>query len=201
MQHAVRKTSVSPVNAPQANPARRGAKAKNAAVVDPVNLLKKDHSKVKALFKAFEQATQAEEKHKIAAEAIAELEVHAAVEEEIFYPAMRKCAEKDLLAEAAEEHHVAKVLMAELAVMAAQPKPNDVQFAAKFTVLAESVRHHIKEEETQLLPETKKLTLDREALGRKMLARKTALFETPPPESAEAEMVALAVTARKERML
>src|SRR4051794_28985894 len=113
-----------------------------------IALLMKDHDKVKELFDRFEKTDSAAEKEKIIGEAVTELKIHAVVEEEIFYPAVRKQLEKDLMNEADEEHHVARVLVAELD----QQRGGGDHRNAKFTVLSESVRHHIKEEEDQMLP-------------------------------------------------
>ena len=82
-----------------------------------VSLLKEDHDKVKQLFDQFESATTRQQKKKIVQEALTELKVHAAIEEEIFYPAVRKPIGKDIMNEADEEHHVAKLLIAELDAM------------------------------------------------------------------------------------
>jgi hypothetical protein len=88
--------------------------------------------------------------------------------------------------EADEEHHVAKVLIAELD----HKRGGGDHRQAKFTVLAESVRHHIKEEENEMLPKAKELDLDFEALGQKMLDRKKELKEGGIPKDAEHSMVA-----------
>ena len=88
--------------------------------------------------------------------------------------------------EADEEHHVAKVLIAELDTVDAKNDHRD----AKFTVLAESVRHHIREEETEMLPKAKELDIDFEALGQRMLARKKELLKDGIPTDAEHAMVA-----------
>src|SRR5438270_10279387 len=90
--------------------------------------------------------------------------------------------------EADEEHHVARVLIAELDRGARR----DDHREAKFTVLAESVRHHIKEEEGEMLPKAKGLEIDFEALGQQMLARKKALQRDGIPPDAEHKMVAAA---------
>src|SRR3982751_1197623 len=112
--------------------------------MDAIHLLKEDHTKVKDLFDDFEDTDDSQEQYDIAQKAILELTVHAEIEEEIFYPAVRQATdESELMNEAEEEHHVAKVLMEELKDLA----PTDEHFAAKFMVLAENVRHHIKEEE------------------------------------------------------
>src|SRR5688572_12675346 len=110
-----------------------------------VALLKEDHVKVKGLFDAFEAAKSKAAKKKIVREALTELKVHAAIEEELFYPAVRKKIGKEIMNEADEEHHVAKLLIAELDVM----DGSESHFDAKFVVLAENVRHHIKEEENE----------------------------------------------------
>src|SRR5476651_1748178 len=82
-----------------------------------IALLKNDHQKVKGLFDDFEKADSLREKKKIAAEAIMELKIHALIEEEIFYPAARGQVENKLMNEADEEHHVVKLLIAELEEM------------------------------------------------------------------------------------
>jgi hypothetical protein len=151
-----------------------------------IAILKKDHDAVKELFDRFEKSESAAEKEKIIAEAITELKVHAVIEEEIFYPAVRTHVGKDLMNEADEEHHVARVLIAELD---RDGRSNDHR-DAKFTVLAESVRHHIREEEGEMLPKAKGVEIDFEALGRQMLDLKKELKRDGIPPDAEHAMVA-----------
>src|ERR1017187_492768 len=74
-------------------------------------LLKKDHDTVKDLFDRFEKTEGRPAKKKIVKQALTELKVHGAIEEELFYPAVRKPVGKDIMNEADEEHHVAKVSM------------------------------------------------------------------------------------------
>lgn len=144
--------------------------------MDAVKLIKDDHKKVKDLFRQFERARSADRKKAIAEEVFHELEVHAEIEEEIFYPAAKAKADsegKELVAEAVEEHHVVKVLIEE---MKALPEVNE-QYEAKFTVLIENVEHHIEEEEKEMLPDAKKaLGKEIEALGDQMKARKEQLM-------------------------
>ena len=90
--------------------------------------------------------------------------------------------------EADEEHHVAKVLIAELDRTGKENDHRD----AKFTVLAENVRHHIKEEENEMLPKVKELDIDFEVLGQRMLDRKKQLLKDGIPSDAEHAMVAKA---------
>jgi hypothetical protein len=90
--------------------------------------------------------------------------------------------------EADEEHHVARVLIAELD----SGRRGDDHRYAKFTVLSENVRHHIKEEENEMLPKTKGLDIDFMILGKKMLDRKKELETKGIPADAEHAMVAKA---------
>ena len=151
-----------------------------------IAILKKDHDTVKGLFEEFEKAETAGRRTKIIDQALTELKIHAILEEEIFYPTVRAHVGRDIMNEADEEHHVAKVLIAELDTVDAKNDHRD----AKFTVLAESVRHHIREEETEMLPKAKELDIDFEALGQRMLARKKELLKDGIPTDAEHAMVA-----------
>ena len=155
---------------------------------DAINILKDDHNKVKDLFDKFEKSKTLREKKQIVHEAIMELKIHAAIEEEIFYPALHnKHVDKKILNEADEEHHVAKVLIAELEIM----DGTEEHFEAKFHVLSENIRHHIKEEEGDMFPEARGTDIDFEALGSKMLAKKTQLKKSGVPVFAEEKMIAL----------
>jgi hemerythrin superfamily protein len=79
-----------------------------------IAILKKDHETVKDLFDRFEKAESATEKEKLISKAVTELKIHAVIEEEIFYPTVRKQVGANIMDEADEEHHVARVLIAEL---------------------------------------------------------------------------------------
>lgn len=151
-----------------------------------IAILKTDHDTVKALFDEFEKAEKRGRKTKIIEQALTELKLHAVLEEEIFYPTVRAHVGRDIMNEADEEHHVAKLLIAELDTIGGENDHRD----AKFTVLAESVRHHIREEETEMLPKAKELTIDFEVLGQRMLARKKELLKDGIPADAEHAMVA-----------
>jgi hypothetical protein len=151
-------------------------------------ILKKDHDTVKDLFDKFEKAKSRGPKNRIIDQAITALKIHALLEEEIFYPTVRTHVGSKLMNEADEEHHVAKVLIAELDRH--RNRGRDDHHDAKFTVLAESVRHHIKEEENEMLPKAKELDIDFEALGQKMLDRKKQLEKDGIPADAEHAMIA-----------
>ena len=140
-----------------------------------VSMLKEDHDRVQRLFDQFEKAKDKPAKRKIVREALTELKVHAAIEEELFYPAVRKTIGQEIMNEADEEHHVAKVLVAELEKMTG----DEDHWDAKFKVLAESVRHHIKEEEGEMMPKIKGKGSEMEDLGVRMAERKEELKENP----------------------
>jgi hemerythrin superfamily protein len=139
--------------------------------MDAITLLKQDHKSVEALFTRFETATKkgGEDRRTIVAEIVKQLAGHAAIEEQVFYPSVRTEVDStnDIVLESLEEHHVVKWTLSELDGMPADHE----RFTAKVTVLMESVRHHIKEEEDGLFPKV------REALGRKRLAEIGELME------------------------
>jgi hemerythrin-like domain-containing protein len=139
---------------------------------DAIGLLIQNHDLLKDLFEQFENATNPSLKKKIAAQALSELKVHAALEEDIFYPAVRKALGREIMNKADEEHHVAKLLIAELENL----KGRGDHYDAKFTVLAECVRHHIQEEESEMLPKARALDLDFALLGQQMQRRKQQLL-------------------------
>ena len=150
-----------------------------------IALLKDDHRRVQALFDQFEAAKSRTAKKKIVRQALTELKIHAAIEEELFYPTVRKPVGKAIMNEADEEHHVAKLLIAELDAM----DGSESHFDAKFMVLMENVRHHIKEEEGEMLPQAQKVKVDFEAIAEKMTRRKERLLEDGVPPVGEEVMV------------
>jgi len=146
--------------------------------MDAIQMLKKDHKEVKALFKEVERLRGRAGKNKqpVVTQICHALTLHAQIEEELVYPllkAVRSQELKDLVREAAEEHQVAKTLMRELTALS----PNDEHYEAKVTVLGEYVQHHVKEEEQELFPKAQKqLSAKRLAeLGETIVARKQAL--------------------------
>ena len=131
--------------------------------MDAITLLKADHAEVEKMFKAYEKLGEKayKTKEKTVAGIIKALSVHAGIEEQVFYPAVRKelpDANSDVL-EAIEEHHIVKWVLNELENLS----PDAENYDAKVTVLIENVRHHVKEEEGELFPAVRK------ALGRKHL--------------------------------
>jgi hemerythrin superfamily protein len=129
---------------------------------DAIVILRDDHKEVRALFREFEKSgTTPARKGTIVKKVIELLTVHTYIENEVMYPEVRRLLpelEDDVL-ESYEEHHVADVLVMELAAL----KPGDERFEAKTTVLIENVRHHMDEEEQDWFPKV------REGLGRNQL--------------------------------
>ncbi|HEU5240855.1 MAG TPA: hemerythrin domain-containing protein [Ornithinibacter sp.] len=129
---------------------------------DAIVMLKEDHKEVKGLFREFQKpSTTPARKEALVKKIIELLTVHTHIENEVMYPRVRALLpdlEDDVL-ESYEEHHVADVLVMELAAM----NRSDERFEAKATVLIENVTHHIDEEEQEWFPKV------REALTRKQL--------------------------------
>jgi hemerythrin-like domain-containing protein len=130
---------------------------------DAIVLLRNDHKEIRRLFTQFEKAGENAHaaKGKLVDRMIELLTQHTNIENEVMYPRVRALLpelEDDVL-ESYEEHHVADVLVVELAAM----KPDAERFTAKTTVLIENVRHHIEEEEQEWFPKV------REGLGRNVL--------------------------------
>jgi hemerythrin superfamily protein len=120
---------------------------------DALALLKSDHQQVSKLFAQAEK-NEAEQEG-IFAEINAALTVHATIEEEIFYPAVKKAKSeqaKDEVLEALAEHKQIKALLAELSGMPGE----DESFAMKLKVLKEDVEHHVEEEQNEMFPDAKK---------------------------------------------
>jgi hemerythrin superfamily protein len=144
---------------------------------DALDILAEDHKKVLKMFQQFKKMKKQEDADEEALQtlvetACAELTIHATVEEEIFYPALRDAIDDaDMLDEAEVEHASAKQLITELAAM----QPGDELYEAKFTVLGEYVQHHVGEEEDEMFPKAKKAKLDLDALGDEIKARKEEL--------------------------
>jgi iron-sulfur cluster repair protein YtfE (RIC family) len=145
--------------------------------MDAFELLKKDHKKVSQLFKEIEAAS-GQTKKQIFARLKTELDVHANVEERIFYPALENKEEaRDITLEAYEEHKVVKDLLGELESSNA---PED-EWDAKLTVLKENVEHHVEEEEGELFSKARQALSKQEIeeLGVEMEAEKASQLGVP----------------------
>lgn len=154
------------------------ANPNNASQHDAIAMLTADHKKVKGIFKQYETLKKkngpASEKAALVMEVCKELTLHAQLEEEIFYPAVREAIDdSDLMDEAEVEHAGAKDLIAQLEAM----KPGDDLYDARMTVLGEQIEHHVGEEEGEMFSQAKKAKVDMVALGSEMAARKLILME------------------------
>jgi hemerythrin superfamily protein len=150
---------------------------------DAVEVLMADHHRVAKLFAEFDALKEDgsdEAKSALVAQICQELTVHTAIEEEIFYPAVRKAIEDDeLMDEALVEHAGAKELIAQLKMA----DPDDDLYDAKVTVLGEQIDHHVQEEEGSMFPQAKGSGIDTLSLGAALLKRKAELSADPgmPP--------------------
>ena len=141
-----------------------------------IQLLTEDHRTVEALFEKFEKAGGDTKKEELARQICTELKVHAMLEEEIFYPALRGKIDDDDLDEALVEHDGAKMLINEIEAGSG----GDDFYEAKVKVLQEQIEHHVKEEERQsdnLFSQARKTDVDLDALGEQMAARKAELMQ------------------------
>jgi hemerythrin superfamily protein len=153
--------------------------------MDAVTLLRNDHKTVEGLFKKFEKAgpNATKTKQDLVEKIIEELSVHAAIEEQVLYPAAREAvpdATEEVL-EALEQHHVVKWTLSELDGM----DPSDERFTAKVTVLIDLVRHHVGEEEGELFPQLRKAMKrkDLEELAQALGAAKKGAPTRPHPRA------------------
>ena len=146
-----------------------------------ISLLKSDHREVEALFSQFEKATGAARKRTIVQKICDALTVHMKIEEDIFYPPARdalKRAGEDLLDEAEVEHEGIKWRIELLQKM----RPEDDLYDAEVKVLAEYVRHHVKEEERKLFPRLYLSDFDNAGVGEKLALKKEQMTGKPVKE-------------------
>ncbi len=159
----------------QAQPGSKSQSSRKKSIRNAIQLLTADHEKVSKIFDQYKKLRSkgsSEDKQALVQQACNELTVHAQIEEEIFYPAMREMqGAEDLLDEAEVEHMSIKTLVSELELM----NPAEDLYDAKFTVLAEYVTHHVKEEEKQIFPKAKKSGMDLNQLGEELDHRKQEL--------------------------
>jgi|SRR5215213_10858074 len=149
--------------------------------MDAFNLLKADHQKVAELFDQLE-AADGKEKLQVFEQIKMELELHAHIEEKIFYPALEKPREThDLTLEAYEEHDVVKKLLRQLS----RAKSANDEWEAQAKVLRENVEHHVEEEENELFPKAESALGEEriEALGEELAAEKNRKQRTASKSS------------------
>ncbi len=147
------------------------SKAK-AAPKEAIAILRADHKLVSELFAEVDKTKKQEKKIKLVEQICQELTIHAQVEEEIFYPAVKDALNDDeLVPEAQVEHASLKMLIAELE----GAQGDDEMYDARVKVLSEYVKHHVKEEQNEMFPKVKESNLDLVELGAQILQRKEEL--------------------------
>ena len=138
--------------------------------MDALELLKQDHAKVQKLFEEAESADEKEQKA-IFSQIKTELEIHAQIEENVFYPAMQRYDElKEMVAESLKEHSNIKTLLQEMATLAGSE-----DFQDKLEELIDNVEHHAEdEEEGKMFPKVRELVSANELqkLGAQLQAAK-----------------------------
>lgn len=140
---------------------------------DAIALLKADHEAVSQLFAEYEKTRSVANRKALVTKICTALSVHAQIEEEIFYPAVKTALKDKLLVpEATVEHAGVKDLIAQLEGV----EPDGEMYDAKVKVLSEYVKHHVKEEQTEMFAKLKSSSLDMVELGARMAVRKHELL-------------------------
>ena len=156
---------------------RSSSSKSGSAKTQIIEMLKADHKKVKKAFKDFEKLEPKEEPEQAQAlveQTLADIEVHAELEEQVFYPAARQAIkDEELLEEAEVEHMTAKVLIEQLKGMSAE----DEKFGATFKVLGEYINHHVKEEEGEMFEQITGRGVDWDQVLEQMQMRRMELMQ------------------------
>ena len=140
---------------------------------EAISLLRADHKLVSGLFEEYEKTRSNSKKKTLVAQICTELSVHAQIEEEIFYPAVKQALkDKELIPEATVEHSTLKDLIAQVEGI----EPDGEMFDAKIKVMSEYVKHHVKEEQNEIFPKAKHTSLDMVKLGAQLAERKAELL-------------------------
>lgn len=143
-----------------------------AVYPDVIGLLTADHRKVEALleeFQAKKDRMRPHEKFELVRKVCAELLIHMAIEEGIFYPAVRSAIHDDeVMDEAQAEHDSAK----ELIILLGKIQPDDPLFDTKVLALAEQIEHHVQDEEAVMFPKVLVSDVDLVAIGKELLDAK-----------------------------
>ncbi len=138
-----------------------------------IAMLKADHQHVSGLFEAYEKARSPVKKQTLVNEICTALSVHAQIEEEIFYPAVKAVLKDSLLVPEAQVEHAS---LEDLITRLEGAEPDGEVVDAQVKVLSEYVKHHVKEEQDEMFPKAKASSLDMADLGARMAARKDELL-------------------------
>lgn len=188
--------SSQPKTTERAKSTRRSASGTRESVLQ---MLKDDHKQVKKAFRDFEKLDPHEEPERCAQlveQTCNELEIHARIEEDLFYPAVRQAIQdEDLMHEAEVEHKSAKMLIEELRGMS----PQDEKFGATFTVLGEYVKHHIQEEEKEMFSQLERAKVDWAGLLEAMQSERQELMSDYGIGDSEAAEMSASASGRGSR--
>jgi hemerythrin superfamily protein len=154
-----------------------GKKACGFRPLEATRLLEADHAEIGQLFEQYQQLVDDraddDQRRALTEQICTLLVVHAAIEEEIFYPAARKASdEHEVLDEAEVGNELARVLIAKILEM----DPGDALYDARVKVLGEHIDHHVQREEGELFAKCKSVGMDLQALGAELADRKQALL-------------------------
>ena len=159
---------------------------------DAIDLLTDDHRRVQKLFRELHDIDRSDDEavRDLVETACVELQIHAMLEEEIFYPAVRSHAVEadralqELLNKSEVEHEVVGELIANLQEL----DPDDAMYLAYFSVLCDMVKNHVREEEKELFPAAKQMSeLDLDQLADDMRTRREELFAELESDEGEEE--------------
>jgi hemerythrin superfamily protein len=167
--------------APRATGMNGRGRGKSGSAADAIALLKADHREVEGWFEQFEKTRSEERKKELAEKICKALQVHAAIEEEIFYPAFLEATqEEDIHHEAEVEHDGAKKLIAQIEGSG----PEEEYYDARVKVLAEMIKHHVNEEEKRdgMFAKARQSEMDLKGLGQQLAARKAELMSGSGPK-------------------
>jgi len=157
------------------SPAANRSKEHHQTAGNAFDVLEEDHREVEEWFDEYDELRDSDEDRKaeLAEKICLALNVHAQIEEEIFYPQAREATkDNDLIDEAVVEHATVKNLIDEIEAM----EVGDEFYDAKIRVLGEMVKQHIKEEEEELFLELQSTKMDLDAVGKKLAERKRDLM-------------------------
>jgi hemerythrin superfamily protein len=147
--------------------------------MNALEILKQDHQKVKQLFEETTHTSDQSKRKELFDKIDTELEIHAHIEETIFYPALEEHEElKEMVAEALEEHEEVKTLLAEIEDLSSESH----DFGAKLQELMEAVEQHVSEEEGEMFPKVRDVFEESELtqLGKELESAKgTEQHRTP----------------------
>lgn len=136
------------------------------------NMIRLDHTHVMSTFHQYRPDSPSRVKKGLANTLCTALEVHAQLEEEIFYPAMRAVTQNDVIAKSLEEHQEMRRLIGQLRQM----EPDTTGYDETVADLMRDVMHHVADEETLVLPEAERLLADQLGeLGMQMTKRRLQL--------------------------